>query len=301
MFSLIITIISILLVAVLAVATIYYGGSLFTQGTAKAQAAATLSAAQQVVAANTAYELTSFGAPSPDITTLVTGNFLRSIPTLPKSIQSFSMSGKGVVAEVVTEAVCLAITGNAIIAKTQKNSVLPDCFGTTTPYSFTFNTGLPSDGSVVVTEPSLPAPPGLGIKMADGASFTPLAMTKNQKAYCAAGSIEGYVCAGSPQTYFAATMRQPSACAGAFGNCDDETYRFRMGNCVTAYSPDGSEYGECSMSFYSHFWSGTEYLYWTLEHVYEFGVLVSIAPISCPVGSYSAQSSWRDPAYCRTF
>jgi hypothetical protein len=55
MFSLIITIISIALVAALAVATIYYGGSAFTQGTAKAQASAFVAAGQQVSGALTLF------------------------------------------------------------------------------------------------------------------------------------------------------------------------------------------------------------------------------------------------------
>jgi sensor histidine kinase regulating citrate/malate metabolism len=50
MFSLIITIISIALVAAIAVATLYYGGTQFSQGTAKATADQIISAAQQIAA-----------------------------------------------------------------------------------------------------------------------------------------------------------------------------------------------------------------------------------------------------------
>lgn len=55
MFSLIITIISIALVAALAVASVYYGGQAFSQGTAKANASTLVSQAQQIAGANTLY------------------------------------------------------------------------------------------------------------------------------------------------------------------------------------------------------------------------------------------------------
>jgi type II secretory pathway pseudopilin PulG len=55
MFSLIITIISIALVAALAVATIYYGGTAFTTGSTKAQAAGLVSSAQQIAGAEVLY------------------------------------------------------------------------------------------------------------------------------------------------------------------------------------------------------------------------------------------------------
>lgn len=53
MFSLIITIISIALVAALAVATVYYGGNQFNQGNTKAAGSAIVTSAQQIAAANT--------------------------------------------------------------------------------------------------------------------------------------------------------------------------------------------------------------------------------------------------------
>ena len=55
MFSLIITIISIALVAALAVASVYYGGSAFSQGSAKASASTLVAQAQQIAGANTLY------------------------------------------------------------------------------------------------------------------------------------------------------------------------------------------------------------------------------------------------------
>lgn len=51
MFSLIITIIAIALVAILAIATVFYGGETFTQGNEKAEAAKRIAAGQQIVSA----------------------------------------------------------------------------------------------------------------------------------------------------------------------------------------------------------------------------------------------------------
>jgi outer membrane PBP1 activator LpoA protein len=48
MFNLIITIISIALVVAMAAAAVYYGGTAFTQGTAKANAATLVTQAQQI-------------------------------------------------------------------------------------------------------------------------------------------------------------------------------------------------------------------------------------------------------------
>jgi hypothetical protein len=81
MFNLIITIISIALVAALAVATIYYGGAAFSQGSARANAATLVSHAQQITAANTLYANASGGSFATNIADLVSNNYLGSIPT----------------------------------------------------------------------------------------------------------------------------------------------------------------------------------------------------------------------------
>ena len=57
MFSLIITIISIALVAALALATLYFGGDAFNQGSARAAAATVVNQASQISGANTLYYL----------------------------------------------------------------------------------------------------------------------------------------------------------------------------------------------------------------------------------------------------
>lgn len=79
MFSLIITIISIALVAALAVATIYYGGDAFNQGSSKARASTIVNQAQQIVGANTLLraETGSFAASMSD---LQDGGYLASLP-----------------------------------------------------------------------------------------------------------------------------------------------------------------------------------------------------------------------------
>lgn len=80
MFSLIITIISIALVAALAVASVYYGGNAFSQGTAKANASALVAQAQQIAAANTLYANDNSGVLAADTATLKTGGYLASVP-----------------------------------------------------------------------------------------------------------------------------------------------------------------------------------------------------------------------------
>ena len=86
MFSLIITIISIALVAALAVATIYYGGSAFTQGSSKAAAATMVSQAQQIAGAVVLFENDNPGT-LPTVADLVgtstTTSYLSTLPVVP--------------------------------------------------------------------------------------------------------------------------------------------------------------------------------------------------------------------------
>ncbi len=78
MFSLIITIIAIALVAALAVASIYYGGSAFEKGTAGAEAATIINESQQVSAARSM--ASADGNANTTVADLVTGNYLSSAP-----------------------------------------------------------------------------------------------------------------------------------------------------------------------------------------------------------------------------
>lgn len=82
MFSLIISIISIALVAALAVATIYFGGSQLTQGSSKARAAQLINAGQQVNGAH-AVALNDGYAARTTVAGLVSGQYLAAAPQVP--------------------------------------------------------------------------------------------------------------------------------------------------------------------------------------------------------------------------
>lgn len=86
MFQLIIAILSIALIATLAIASVYYGGEAFTSGTAKAGAATVVSQAQQISAADVLYQSTHAGAHAADVSALVSGNYLQSSPQVPDNI-----------------------------------------------------------------------------------------------------------------------------------------------------------------------------------------------------------------------
>lgn len=81
MFSLIITIIAIALVAALALATIYYGGSAFNKGASSANAAKLLNQSQQILGADRLYRADHEGAMPPNMQALVDGGYLKAIPT----------------------------------------------------------------------------------------------------------------------------------------------------------------------------------------------------------------------------
>jgi type II secretory pathway pseudopilin PulG len=137
MFSLIITIISIALVAALAVATIYYGGSAFTQGTAKANASALVSAGQQVSGALTLYANDKGGARATlanltDTSTAVNpgGAYLSAAPSVKGGALTIAASSVQVAS--VEKAVCDAINTSAgVTAPTTEALAL----SSTAPYS----------------------------------------------------------------------------------------------------------------------------------------------------------------------
>jgi hypothetical protein len=83
MFSLIITIVSIALVAALALATIYYGGTAFSRGGDAARAAQHINEGQQINGAFTLAradaQATGTAAPG-TLAALVTGNYLAQVP-----------------------------------------------------------------------------------------------------------------------------------------------------------------------------------------------------------------------------
>lgn len=84
MFSLIITIITIALVASLAIASIYYGGDAFNSGSTEASASTVVNQAQQIAAASDMYRAQNSGSRPADMSEL-TPTYLQDIPTLPDS------------------------------------------------------------------------------------------------------------------------------------------------------------------------------------------------------------------------
>ena len=86
MFSLIISIIAIALVAALALASIYYGGDAFKTGTTKAEASTIINQGQQIQAAIAMSEIDEkgyFNDPTEtDLSPLVAGEYLKEIPQI---------------------------------------------------------------------------------------------------------------------------------------------------------------------------------------------------------------------------
>lgn len=80
MFSLIIVLISILLVAAIAVATIYYGGETTTKGRANAEVATLLAQAAQIASASAAFTADRAGLRPSSLEDLLEGEYLSSIP-----------------------------------------------------------------------------------------------------------------------------------------------------------------------------------------------------------------------------
>lgn len=105
MFSLIITIISIALVAVLALATLDYGGDAFNRGSAGAEAARLINEAQQVNAAVTMAGVD--GTTLSDIDALVTGQYLSQVPG--KFAGNASVTGADISTTGVADNVCIEV------------------------------------------------------------------------------------------------------------------------------------------------------------------------------------------------
>lgn len=112
MFSLIITIISIALVAALALATLYYGGSAFNRGSAGAEAARLINEGQQVNGAVTIAKADA-AAGGTTVTTwggLKTGNYLSQLPSGLKLTDAGTI---GTVTVGVSALVCAEINSRA--------------------------------------------------------------------------------------------------------------------------------------------------------------------------------------------
>jgi hypothetical protein len=106
MFSLIITIISIALVALLAVATIYYGGSAFTRGGDGATAARLINEGQQLNGARVLAQVDNAPAASAALVADLAPTYLSQIPanwTRDNTASVFSFSAASLTAAVCTE------------------------------------------------------------------------------------------------------------------------------------------------------------------------------------------------------
>lgn len=123
MFSLIITIISIALVAALALATIYYGGTAFNRGSAEAKASQLINEGQQINGAvamaradaaagtSTAIDLKDTGS---SLAELVTAKYLAQAPA------SFTLAADGESATAIASSadVCKAVNAKAGLGET---------------------------------------------------------------------------------------------------------------------------------------------------------------------------------------
>ena len=113
--------------AALAVATVYYGGAAFSQGSAKAEASTVIAQAQQIAAAEVLYANANNGAydTSTGLTGLTGGSYLTAVPTLPVSAASGTWtvatdaSGFQVTATITNQNVCTAIEDQVGAGSTQ--------------------------------------------------------------------------------------------------------------------------------------------------------------------------------------
>ena len=101
MFSLIITVISIALVAALAVASVYYLGGQVETGRSKAAAAEYLNAGEVIKGAINMYRVYHGNSMPADLNELVTTEYLSSIPP-----GAWSLNGENVVQDDVTIGTC---------------------------------------------------------------------------------------------------------------------------------------------------------------------------------------------------
>jgi hypothetical protein len=85
MFQLIVAVISIALVAALALASIFYGGEAFTRSQLKAQVTTMINQAQQISGAQTLYKTDKGGLVPADVSALVP-DYLAVAPTAPNKI-----------------------------------------------------------------------------------------------------------------------------------------------------------------------------------------------------------------------
>jgi len=146
MFALIITIISIALVAALAIASIYYGGSAFTQGSAQAQASTIVNQAQQIGAGVTLFENDNGGS-APASVSALTPTYMQAVPTPPSSASgayALATNATQVTVDVTSTNVCLSILQSVdpsatAISTSATAGLQYQCYGSAAPYTFVYN------------------------------------------------------------------------------------------------------------------------------------------------------------------
>jgi len=147
-------VISIALLALIALATVYYGGPAFTQGSAKAAATTVVAQSQQISAANTLYANDFAGESATNVALLVTDGYLSSAPTMSSAVGTANLdltgtSGVVTAASINNKNVCDAINKQVGLDSTTTEltadniSVQYDCFqtvsGTTGSYTFNYH------------------------------------------------------------------------------------------------------------------------------------------------------------------
>lgn len=115
MFSLIITIISIALVAALALATLYYGGSSFNRGSAGAVASQLINEGQQLngAVAVAKADVAAGGTAVVDLQDLVDGKYLSQLPASFASLGSTTIASGAVTVVAPSADVCSEVNKRA--------------------------------------------------------------------------------------------------------------------------------------------------------------------------------------------
>lgn len=122
MFSLIIAIIGVLLIAAIAVSCLFFGGSAFTQGGAGAAAAQVLDESQQILSAVEAYKVDNASNLPTSMQDLIDNKYLNSAPA-----SSWSFAQDVVTSTTLTQTGC--IKANQMLG--YNLSTVPSCSDTT--------------------------------------------------------------------------------------------------------------------------------------------------------------------------
>lgn len=110
MFSLIIIVISVALVALLAVATLFWGGDGFLSANAEAEAARYINESQQISGAIRIYQADNNGSLPGDIESDLVGFYLKS---LPKAGEDWDIANNAIVKTVLNSEVCEQVNKKA--------------------------------------------------------------------------------------------------------------------------------------------------------------------------------------------